>query len=70
MWILVTGLLLFFAAHLIPTLPEVRTRLVNTAGSRAYSGLFALASLVAPFFCNRRDDFTLTVTQWLTLTVE
>jgi len=47
MWMLIGGLVLFFAAHLIPTLPELRTRLIGMTGSRPYSGLFALASLVA-----------------------
>ena len=27
MWVLVSGLALFFVAHLIPTFPDVRTRL-------------------------------------------
>ena len=47
MWTLVVGLALFFGAHLIPTLPELRARLVGTIGSRPYSGLFALVSLAA-----------------------
>lgn len=47
MWMLIGGLVLFFAVHLIPTLPELRTRLMGMTGSRPYSGLFALASLVA-----------------------
>ena len=47
MWMLVGGLALFFAAHLIPTLPELRARVVGTIGSRPYSGLFALMSLAA-----------------------
>jgi len=47
MWMLVGGLVLFFVAHLVPTFPELRTRLIGTVGSGAYSGLFALVSLVA-----------------------
>jgi uncharacterized membrane protein len=47
MWMLVGGLALFFAAHVIPTLPELRTRLVGTVGSGPYTGLFALISLAA-----------------------
>jgi uncharacterized membrane protein len=47
MWMLVTGLTLFFAAHLIPTVPELRTRVVSVIGSRPYSGLLALFSLAA-----------------------
>jgi uncharacterized membrane protein len=47
MWMLLGGLALFFAAHLIPTRPQLRARLVGTLGSRPYSGLFALVSLAA-----------------------
>ena len=47
MWMLVGGLALFFGAHLIPTLPALRTRVVGVIGSRPYSGLFALLSLAA-----------------------
>jgi uncharacterized membrane protein len=47
MWMLVGGLALFFGVHLIPTLPELRDRLVGTIGSGPYSGLFALVSLAA-----------------------
>jgi uncharacterized membrane protein len=47
MWMLVCGLALFFAVHFIPTFPELRARLVGIVGSRSYSGLFALTSLVA-----------------------
>lgn len=46
MWMLVVGLVLFFAAHLFPTFPDVRARLVGALGSGPYSGLFALVSLV------------------------
>lgn len=45
MWMLVGGLALFFAAHLIPTRPQLRERLVARAGAGPYRGLFALASL-------------------------
>jgi len=47
MWMLVGGLVLFFIAHLVPTFPALRTRLVGAVGSGPYSGLFALVSLVA-----------------------
>jgi uncharacterized membrane protein len=40
MWMLVTGLALFFLLHLIPTLPDLRTRLVAVAGQGPYAGLF------------------------------
>ena len=47
MWMLVGGLALFFAAHLIPTRPQMRARIVGKVGSGPYSGLFALVSLAA-----------------------
>jgi uncharacterized membrane protein len=47
MWMLVGGLALFFAAHLIPSRPQLRARLVGRVGSGPYSGLFALVSLAA-----------------------
>ena len=46
MWMLIVGLALFFAVHLVPTVPELRARLVGVTGVRAYSGLFALASAI------------------------
>ena len=46
MWILIVGLALFFAVHLVPTFPAVRARLVAITGARPYSALFALASAV------------------------
>lgn len=47
MWMLVSGLALFFVAHLIPTFPDVRTRLVGMSGRGPYAGLFSLVSLVS-----------------------
>ena len=47
MWMLVSGLALFFVAHLIPTFPDVRTRLVGLIGKGPYAGLFSLVSLVS-----------------------
>lgn len=47
MWMLVIGLVLFFAAHLVPTFPQVRARLVGMVGPGTYSGLFAVVSLAA-----------------------
>lgn len=47
MWMLVSGLALFFIAHLIPTFPDVRTRLVGMIGQGPYAGLFSLVSLVS-----------------------
>jgi uncharacterized membrane protein len=46
MWMLIVGLALFFAVHLVPTVPELRARLVGITGARPYSGLFALGSAV------------------------
>jgi uncharacterized membrane protein len=47
MWMLIAGLLLFFAVHLVPTRPELRARVVGSIGSGPYMGLFALVSLAA-----------------------
>jgi uncharacterized membrane protein len=47
MWKLIGGLVLFFAAHLIPTRPALRARLVGRLGSGPYGVLFALVSLAA-----------------------
>lgn len=47
MWMLIGGLVLFFAVHLVPTRPELRARIVGRIGSGPYMGLFALMSLVA-----------------------
>jgi uncharacterized membrane protein len=47
MWMLIGGLLLFFAVHLVPTRPELRARVVGSIGSGPYMGLFALVSLGA-----------------------
>jgi uncharacterized membrane protein len=47
MWMLVAGLALFFAAHLVPTRPQLRAHLVRWVGPGPYSGLFALVSLAA-----------------------
>lgn len=47
MWMLVGGLALFFAVHLVPTLPKARTRLIARIGSGPYSGVFSLLSVLA-----------------------
>ena len=47
MWMLASGLAPFFVAHLIPTFPDVRTRLVGMIGRGPYAGLFSLVSLVS-----------------------
>lgn len=41
---LIVGLALFFGVHLVPSVPELRARLVAIAGVRPYRGLFALVS--------------------------
>jgi uncharacterized membrane protein len=47
MWMLLAGLLLFYAVHLVPTRPQFRAGLVARIGSGPYMGLFALLSLAA-----------------------
>jgi uncharacterized membrane protein len=47
MWLLLVGLGLFFVAHLVPTRPDLRARLVARFGAGRYSGLFSVVSLVA-----------------------
>ena len=46
MWVLLAGLVLFMGAHLIPTLPDLRTRLIARIGRGPYSGLFSVVSLL------------------------
>ncbi|KAB2918472.1 MAG: NnrU family protein [Hyphomicrobiaceae bacterium] len=46
MTMLVSGLVLFFLVHLLPTLPAVRAALVSRLGRGAYSGVFSLLSLI------------------------
>jgi uncharacterized membrane protein len=45
MALLVCGLALFFAVHLVPVLPSFRMRLVERLGQGPYRGLFSLASI-------------------------
>ena len=47
MLMLIGGLALFFAVHLVPTLPKLRLRLVGSIGAAPYSGVFSLVSLLA-----------------------
>jgi uncharacterized membrane protein len=47
MWMLLAGLLLFFAVHLVPTRPPLRAGVVGRIGSGPYMGLFTLLSLAA-----------------------
>lgn len=46
MTLLVLGLILFFAVHLVPTLPATRDQLREKFGTGGYQGLFSVASLV------------------------
>jgi len=45
MGLLIGGLVLFMAAHLVPTLPALRAGLVARLGGGAYRALFSLASI-------------------------
>lgn len=45
MLLLVVGLAVFFAIHLVPTSPELREGLVRRLGANAYKGVFAAVSL-------------------------
>ncbi len=47
MWMLIGGLLLFFAVHLVPTRPALRAHLVGTIGRGPYLALFGVISLAA-----------------------
>jgi len=47
MWMLIGGLLLFFAVHLIPTRPALRAQLVGSIGRGPYLGLFGVLSLAS-----------------------
>lgn len=46
MGILILGLLVFFAAHLLPVFAGLRARAVSRLGEGTYKGVFALVSLV------------------------
>jgi uncharacterized membrane protein len=43
--LLTSGLIVFLAAHLVPSIPVLRQRLIRGIGERPYKGLFALLSL-------------------------
>src|SRR5262245_60475590 len=47
MWMLIGGLLLFFAVHLVPTRPALRASLVARIGRGPYMALFGVLSLAA-----------------------
>src|SRR5262249_3896639 len=44
---LILGLLLFFGAHLVPTLPDIRGGLAARFGERPFKAVFAIVSLAA-----------------------
>jgi uncharacterized membrane protein len=44
MVILVLGLILFLGVHLVPTLPGMRNRLLESYGEKRYKGVFSLIS--------------------------
>lgn len=44
MIILVFRLILFLGIHLVPTLPGIRTRLLESYGEKHYKGIFSLIS--------------------------
>lgn len=46
MLLLILGLALFFAAHLLPTFPSLHRQLRERFGDKAFMGTFALVSLV------------------------
>ena len=46
MLLLIIGLAIFFAIHLLPTAPDIRQGLANRFGEGAYKGLFAAISLI------------------------
>ncbi len=45
MTLLIAGLLIFFAIHLLPSFPELRNRLREQLGALAYRGVFSLIAL-------------------------
>jgi len=46
MELLIIGLIIFMAAHLLPTLPAARQSLIGSLGEKKYRALFSLVSLV------------------------
>ena len=46
MELLIIGLIIFMAAHLLPTLPAARQSLVGSLGEKKYKALFSLVSMV------------------------
>lgn len=46
MTLLIAGLILFYAIHLVPTRPALRQSMTNSLGENGYKGLFTLVSLI------------------------
>lgn len=46
MLLLIAGLALFFIAHLVPTAPDTRARLIARGGAGGYKGLFSVISFI------------------------
>lgn len=44
--VLILGLILLLGAHLVPTFPELRRKLIGRLGEGAYRGLFTLVSIL------------------------
>jgi uncharacterized membrane protein len=45
MTLLIIGIVLFLGLHLLPTVPDLRNRLIGQLGEKSYKGLFAALSL-------------------------
>lgn len=46
MYILISGLIIFFGMHLVPGFVGIRSKLISRLGETTYQGLFAVISLV------------------------
>lgn len=46
MTLFILGLIIFFGVHLVPTLPDLRGRLVARAGEGPFKGLFSLVAII------------------------
>jgi len=46
MWLLILGIVVFIAIHLVPANPPLRTRLIEQWGEKKYKGVFSLVALV------------------------
>lgn len=46
MTLLIAGLILFYAIHLVPTRPALRQSMIGSLGENGYKGLFTVVSLI------------------------